>query len=556
MINHRLTQYLEQHKLLSPIQCRFRRAHATIDHLIRLDTHIRKGFLSECTTVGVFFDLQKAYDTAWRYGILQDMHQMGLRGRLPRYIEHFLSNRGFRVNVNNQLSNEYRQEAGVSQGSILSVTLFAIKINSITEAIPQYIHSSLFVDDLQISVSAHNMQTAETQLQPVINNLAQWTDKNGFNFSTDKTCCMAFHKRLSCPALPNLRLYKSRIPCKQTVKFLGLHWDPQLSWKWHIAQLKISCNTAFNLMKTMSAREWGADQFTLLHIYRLLIRPKIDYGSIVYGAATPHILKAVDTIHNDALRLCAGAFKSTPVQCLYILLNEPSLQDRRQTLLCRYYYKSKCHILNPAYNCIINQRLEQSFSNHQLLSKPVIIRTKEAVQALGVQAQPVLPYKTPSFFSWEMERPNIDTAFTKIDIKGVPRVADIFFDYVATEYANYKHIYTDGSKTDNGVGAAAILGQTSKTATLPQTASVYTAEMHALQMACHIIHEQRETQSPRYLICTYSLSAVKGLKALEPKKHFMLWLQLKFHSILQLNNKVTVIWIPGYSGIPGNEIVD
>ena len=110
MINHSLTQYLEQHKLLSPIQCGFRRAHATIDHPIRL-------------TVGVFFDLQKAYDTAWRYGILQDMHQMGLRGRLPQYIEQFLSNRRFRVNVNNQLSNEYRQEAGVPQKSILSVTL-------------------------------------------------------------------------------------------------------------------------------------------------------------------------------------------------------------------------------------------------------------------------------------------------------------------------------------------------------------------------------------------------------------------------------------------------
>lgn len=57
------------------------------------------------------------------------------------------------------------------------------------------------------------------------------------------------------------------------------------------------------------------------------MRPKIDYGSIVYEAATPFTLKAVNKIHNDALRLCASVFKSTPVQSFYVLRNEPSLQD-------------------------------------------------------------------------------------------------------------------------------------------------------------------------------------------------------------------------------------
>jgi hypothetical protein len=34
----------------------------------------------------VFFDLEKAYDTTWKYGILRDLHDMGLRG-----ICHYLS---------------------------------------------------------------------------------------------------------------------------------------------------------------------------------------------------------------------------------------------------------------------------------------------------------------------------------------------------------------------------------------------------------------------------------------------------------------------------------
>ena len=41
----------------------------------------------------MFFDLEKAYDTAWRYGILKDNHKLGFRGRLPTFIENFLADR-------------------------------------------------------------------------------------------------------------------------------------------------------------------------------------------------------------------------------------------------------------------------------------------------------------------------------------------------------------------------------------------------------------------------------------------------------------------------------
>ncbi len=36
--------------------------------------------------VFVFFYLEKAYDTARKYGILRDLHEMGLRGRFLNFI--------------------------------------------------------------------------------------------------------------------------------------------------------------------------------------------------------------------------------------------------------------------------------------------------------------------------------------------------------------------------------------------------------------------------------------------------------------------------------------
>ena len=43
----------------------------------------------------VFFDLEKAYDTAWRFGILETLHNYEFCGELPLFIKAFLRNRKF-----------------------------------------------------------------------------------------------------------------------------------------------------------------------------------------------------------------------------------------------------------------------------------------------------------------------------------------------------------------------------------------------------------------------------------------------------------------------------
>ena len=71
MVNARLVWYLEKKRILSPIQCGFRRMHSTTDVLVRLESSICEAFASKEHHVTVFFYLEKAYDTAWRHGILK-----------------------------------------------------------------------------------------------------------------------------------------------------------------------------------------------------------------------------------------------------------------------------------------------------------------------------------------------------------------------------------------------------------------------------------------------------------------------------------------------------
>ena len=74
----------------------------------------------------MFFYLEEAYDQTWRYGILKDIYKLGLRGRLPTFIENSLADRAMQVRVGASLSDYYDQEQGVPQGGVLSATLFSI----------------------------------------------------------------------------------------------------------------------------------------------------------------------------------------------------------------------------------------------------------------------------------------------------------------------------------------------------------------------------------------------------------------------------------------------
>ena len=149
-----------------------------MNHMVRLETSIREQIIQKTkkkqtkkTIVAIFFDLEKAYETTWKFSIMNDLHNMELNGRLPNFIKTFLSDRKFRFCIGSTLSNIQNQEEGVLQGSILSVTLFNIKINSITNCLNPGVDKYLFVDDFCITSTYKYMRTAERQLQQDINKI-------------------------------------------------------------------------------------------------------------------------------------------------------------------------------------------------------------------------------------------------------------------------------------------------------------------------------------------------------------------------------------------------
>src|SRR5215469_10811018 len=96
-----------------------------------LEQNIRQNFKEKRILLGVFFDLEKAYDSIWRGGVLRKRFNLGFLGFLPLFIQNLLSNLTFQVSVGNTLSRHFELQECVSQGSVLSVLCFSLAFNDV-----------------------------------------------------------------------------------------------------------------------------------------------------------------------------------------------------------------------------------------------------------------------------------------------------------------------------------------------------------------------------------------------------------------------------------------
>jgi hypothetical protein len=200
--------------------------------------------------VADFFDLEKAYDTTWRYGIRRTLHRRNIRA-VCRCSSHVPKARHFNFRLGNVLSARCPQENGMPQGSTLGVTLFAVSVNGPANAAGPSVGRSLYAIAVAVYYSSRSTTTNERRLQGAIKRLSRWTRENGFKFSPDTTKCLHF-ARLSSNPDPCLSPRHRVLPVVLTLEFLALILDSKLSWEPHMRQLLVKCERSQNISRVLS----------------------------------------------------------------------------------------------------------------------------------------------------------------------------------------------------------------------------------------------------------------------------------------------------------------
>lgn len=239
IINRRLWFNLERSNLINRFQSGFRKHRSTTDNLVQLHTEALDAFANKQELIAVFFDMNKAFDTTWRHRVLRKLKQWKIDGNILYFNKNFLDERTFRVRLGNTYSDQYLQQNGLPQGSVLSPTLFLIAIEDVVDFIKTPIKPSIFADNLLIMCRGHNSDTSTKLIQSCIDKLVDWSKTSGFIFSQTKTEVMKFSRRRF--KICNLKLRNKPIPTVKHHTFLGVIFDTRLTWHEHIRQLKSDC---------------------------------------------------------------------------------------------------------------------------------------------------------------------------------------------------------------------------------------------------------------------------------------------------------------------------
>jgi hypothetical protein len=85
------------------------------------------AFVNKQHLVSIFFDLEKAYDTSWKYGILKDLKDAWLKGKHSFFISEFLNERHFKVRLCSTFTEDHQQEQGVPQEAYFLLHSLALK---------------------------------------------------------------------------------------------------------------------------------------------------------------------------------------------------------------------------------------------------------------------------------------------------------------------------------------------------------------------------------------------------------------------------------------------
>ena len=375
-----LYHHLDTNSLLNQNQSGFRTGDSTVNQLLSIVNSIFSAF--DCNPTldvrSVYLDISKAFDRVWHQGLIYKLNQFGVSGKLLILIQSFLNDRKQRTVLNGKTSTWGNVSAGVPQGSILGPLLFLIYINDLTDGLRCNV--KLFADDTSIFTVVHDPHTAALDINHDLNLIELWahTWRMSFNPDPNKQAVEVTFSKKRIP-MNHPPIFFNDVPVKnvQEQKHLGVILDSKLSFTSHIKSIISKSRQGIGMLRFLSKY---LPRHTLNEIYKLYVRPHLDYGDVIYHI--PHKtcefshsfkltnqMEKLEAVQYSAALAVTGAWKGTSREKIYEELGWESLDLRRWSRRLVLFYKIMKNLTPDYTRNPIPQRQE---SNHGLCRQATI----------------------------------------------------------------------------------------------------------------------------------------------------------------------------------------
>ena len=292
-----------------------------------------------------------------------------------------------------------------------------------------------------------------------------------------------------------------------------------------------------------------------------------------HGTVSNTDLRQLDSIHNSVLRLAFGAFSTSQVSSLYTEANEAPLEERRLKLSMHNYLKTRACIYSPAHHALhefdrTNRDLYAPRPNGRggltrPPAPPVGIKVEEAMTSAEINAELICPLRTPNFppgmHDCDPKWHDLIEGVSICMISGQETQAK--FNEYREAQGSHDEVYTDDSKMNERVGAAAVInlhfqnGETTcrqLSKRLPYNITIFAAEPTAISLALNYYQHMGPVHHD-VVVYSDSISCLQAIEDENTDNPFICHIMNLLWLLSDKGAHTHFCWIPSHCGIEGNE---
>lgn len=569
VVADQLTHILERHQLLPNTHFGGRPGRSTTDSLHLLEETVKNAWRSHKVASVLFLDIEGAFPNAVTKRLIHNMRKRRIPTDLILFTERVLTHRQTQLKFDGYTSEWFPVTNGIGQGDPLSMILYIIYSSDLVDiAKPRTGREALkeltlaFVDDTALIAIAKDFTETHAILTDMLERAGggyDWSRTHNSRFETNKFALMDFsmNRRKDRPEMP---LRGTIIRPSSTHRFLGVILDQELRWKAQIDNAIAKGTTYVLQLRRLSSSAKGLPLRLMRQLYMAVAIPKLLYaadlwfspvyreGSNVLQRGSVGVVKRLSTVQRLAAVAITGALRTTATDIMEAhanLLPIPLLlQDTCYRAALRIAALPNTHPLHIP----IRRAAKRYVSAHRTSLHQLTYRFNISPDMI----ETLIPARRPP------STKNRWKTHIAADKEGAIEEHEQLTDLI--------QIYSDGSGHDGHVGAAAVLfraGQAPRTLRYylgtESEHTVFEAEEVGLTLAAHLLATERDPTFPVSISVDNQASILAGESFYpRPGSYLADLFRRRMHKIAREHRDfdVTLRWVPGHSGVHGNEEVD